>query len=114
MDESAPEVKQVPKQDKVTGKALFIKIVWYVLGLLESLLAIRFVLSLLGANPTNPFANFIYNLTEPFVRPFFSLFHYGINYNVSNFEGYTLVAMLIYLLVVVGFIKLVTITDPKN
>ncbi len=74
-------------------------IVYYIIGLLEGLLAIRFVLSLLGANQNNGFAQFIYNLTYPFVAPFFGLFGYTFQYGVARFEFETLVAMAIYSLI---------------
>jgi hypothetical protein len=55
------------------------------------------VLALLGANTTNGFAQFIYNTSHPFVAPFFGLFNYNnIQYGVSRFEVYTLVAMAVY------------------
>ena len=38
-------------------------------GILEGLLGIRFVLGLLGANPTAGFAQFIYRITGPFMAP---------------------------------------------
>src|SRR5471030_933191 len=74
--------------------------VWFLAGILLVLLAFRFLLSLLGANTSNGFANFIYSASHPFVSPFFSLFCYN-NYTngVSHFEAFTLVAMLFYLLV---------------
>jgi hypothetical protein len=87
------------------------RIVWYIAGILLFLLAIRFVLSLLGANTNNGFANFIYSASHPFVAPFFSLFKYdGYTYGVSRFEAYTLVAMLVYTALAFGIAKLVTIT----
>lgn len=73
------------------------RIIWFVTGVLMLLLGFRFILSLLGANTTNGFAQFIYNTSHPFVAPFFSLFSYNnIQYGVSRFEIYTLVAMLVY------------------
>ncbi|HET6864223.1 MAG TPA: hypothetical protein VFH37_03455, partial [Candidatus Saccharimonadales bacterium] len=73
------------------------RVIWFVAGVILILLAFRFVLSLLGANTTNGFANFIYTTSHPFVAPFFSLFKYNnINYGVSRFEVYTLFAMLVY------------------
>jgi uncharacterized protein YggT (Ycf19 family) len=71
--------------------------VWFVAGVILILLAFRFVLSLLGANSTNGFANFIYTTSHPFVAPFFGLFNYNnIQYGISRFEVYTLVAMAVY------------------
>ena len=89
-------------------------IIWYVAGLLESLLAIRFILALLGANPSNAFANFIYTLSYPFVAPFFSLFNYNFRYGVSMFESYTLVAMVVYAIVAYAIARLLTLNHPAT
>ncbi|TSD01061.1 MAG: hypothetical protein Athens071425_508, partial [Parcubacteria group bacterium Athens0714_25] len=42
------------------------QIVWYLLGLLEILLAFRFILKLLGANMEAGFTSFIYGVTYIF------------------------------------------------
>ena len=79
------------------GDNLVARIVWLIAGIILILLAFRFILSLLGANPANAFADFIYDASYPFVAPFFGLFSYdNIQYGVSRFEIYTLVAMLVY------------------
>jgi hypothetical protein len=73
------------------------RIIWFVAGVILILLAFRFILALLGASPSNGFANFIYDTSHPFVAPFFGHFHYNnIQYGVSRFEIYTLFAMLVY------------------
>ena len=48
--------------------------IYLLFGILELLLAIRFVLPLLGANPDAGFAQFIYSITKPFIAPFVGLF----------------------------------------
>lgn len=83
--------------------------VWYVAGVLIVLLVFRFVLSLLGANTTNSFANFIYSASHPFVAPFFSLFSYKTDYGVAKFEIYTLVAIAFYAVVAWGIARLLTL-----
>ena len=40
------------------------KIVYYLLGIVEILLACRFILRLLGANPVNTFVKIIYSITN--------------------------------------------------
>lgn len=50
------------------------QIVWYILGIVEILLAFRLVLKLLGANAGAGFTNFIYTVTAPFASPFVSVF----------------------------------------
>ena len=91
------------------------RVIWYVAGILEVLLGLRFVISLLGANTTNGFANFIYSTSHPFVSPFFSLFSYrNYVYGISRFEIYTLVAMLVYALIAWGIVKLVTLNQDEQ
>ena len=86
------------------------RVIWFVAGIIIFLLAFRFVLSLLGANTTNTFANFIYNVSHPFVSPFFGLFKYNnIDYGVSRFEIYTLVAIAVYAVIAWGLAALVNI-----
>jgi hypothetical protein len=79
------------------------RVVWLVAGIILALLAFRFVFSLLGANPSNGIANFVYSTSHPFVAPFFGLFKYNnLNYGVSRFEVYTLVAMAVYAVIAWG------------
>jgi len=92
------------------------QIVWYVLGVLEVLLAFRFILKLLGANPAAGFSNFIYSLSYPFTLPFSTVF--GVSQvSGSVFEWTTLLAMAVYWLVAFGLIKILTmskaVTTPE-
>lgn len=84
------------------------QIVWYILGLIEVLLAFRFVLKLLGANSAAGFTNFIYKVTYLFAAPFLSVFRIT-QISGSIFEWTTLLAMFVYWLVAVGIIKLLLI-----
>ena len=92
------------------------QIVWYVLGVLEVLLAFRFVLKLLGANPAAGFSNFIYSLSYPFTLPFSTVFG-KTQIPGSVFEWTTLLAMAVYWLVAFGIIKMLTmskaVTTPE-
>lgn len=92
------------------------QIVWYLLGLLEVLLAFRFVLKLLGANPVAGFSSFIYGITYIFTAPFLSVF--GISKVAGSiFEWTTLLAMFVYWLIALGIIKLFlmgkTVSTPE-
>ncbi len=92
------------------------QIVWYILGLLEILLAFRFVLKLLGANPDAGFTNFIYGATHIFAAPFIDVF--SVTYqNGSIFEWTTLLAMFVYWLIAMGIINLFlmgkTVSTPE-
>lgn len=106
------QVREVSERS-VSGSTLAQRIIWYIAGILLALLAFRFVLTLLGANPNNAFANFIYETSQPFVSPFFGLFSYELEYGVSRFEIFTLVAMAVYALVAWGLARLFTLKDPE-
>lgn len=85
--------------------------VWFVAGVILVLLGFRFVLALLGANPANWFAHFIYSVTQPLVSPFFNLFNYNFIQNgASRFEVYTLIAMAIYAVIAWGITALINIS----
>ncbi len=90
------------------------RVVWFIAGVLLVLLGFRFVFVLLGANPSNGFANIIYTLSHPFAAPFFGLFGYSLRYGVSRLELSTLVAMAVYALIAFGISRLLTIRQPQG
>jgi hypothetical protein len=69
--------------------------VWAILGLPEIVLALRFVLKLMGANPNSGFAIVIYGLTERFTSPFTGLAATRIS-GAAVLEIATLIAMAVY------------------
>lgn len=85
------------------------RIVWLIFGIIIGILALRFLLRLLGADPNNSFADLIYSLSEPFASPFFGLFNYSANLITGRFEFETLVAILVYALIGWVIAKIVTI-----
>jgi len=111
VDTDAPATTAVPARND--GRATAVRVVWFLAGVLLVLLAFRFVFALIGANPANGFANFIYSVSHPFVAPFFSLFSYRLQYGVSRFEIYTLVAMAVYALIAFGIARLLVIDRPR-
>jgi YggT family protein len=96
--------------DPVRPYATAVRLIDWLTSALLALLAIRFALSALGANQGNAFASFIYNLSYPFVAPFFGLFGYTMQYGVARFELETLVAIAVYALVGYGLARLVAAT----
>ena len=81
------------------------QIVWYILGLLEVLLAFRFALKLFAANPQAGFSSFIYTVSYPFAMPFLNVFH-AMKVEGGIFEWTTLLAMFVYWLIACGIVKL--------
>ena len=74
-------------------------LLWLVAGVVTGLIAIRFVLKLLAANPDNPFARFVFQVTDVLVAPFAGLLSsIGVT-SGSTVELVSLVAIVVYLLV---------------
>lgn len=92
------------------------QVVWYIVGLLEALLAFRFVLKLLGANSAAGFTSLIYGVTAPFAAPFLSVFKIS-RVEGSVFEWTTLLAMLVYWLIAMAIVRLFlmgkTVSTPE-
>ena len=90
-----------------------IQIIWWVVGLLDTLIAIRFLLKVFGANPA-PFVRFMYDLTWPLVAPFHGIFNSD-QVGRSVFEPESLVAIVIYLLIGWGVVSLIRILSrPRS
>ena len=81
------------------------QVVWYLLGLIEVLLAFRLVLKLLGANAGAGFTDFVYTVTAPLVAPFLSVFRVS-KVEGSVFEWTTILAMFVYWVIAWGLITL--------
>ncbi|HSX00963.1 MAG TPA: YggT family protein [Candidatus Saccharimonas sp.] len=98
----------------VGTRSMAVRLVDWLTSVLLALLAIRFLLSALGANPANAFANLIYTLSYPLVAPFFGLFGYTVHYGVAHIELETLVAIAVYALVGYGIARLLAATRPSS
>ena len=89
------------------------QIVWYILGLMEFLLAFRFMLKLLGANPAAGFVNFIYAITQVFAAPFAGAFG-RTQVQGAVFEWTTLLAMLVYFFIAWALVRLFLISKTVS
>ena|SRR5579859_2322408 len=90
--------------------------IYVVLGALDALLIIRFVLKLLAANPSAGFTSFIYGITAPFVLPFQGVFP-SPQTNASVLEVSTLLAIIVYALLawlIVSVIGALTTRRPMR
>ena len=93
------EHEQGREQRAATIKAT--QIIWMLLGLLEALIALRVFFRLIGVNVTNPFASFLYTLTQLFVAPFSTLIG-APSAGVMVLEISSIIAMIVYFLVAWG------------
>src|SRR5687767_14936957 len=88
------------------GTALkVVQAIYLISGIAVSLLLIRFVLRLLGANPEAGFASLIYRASTPLVAPFVGIFGTP-QFNGMVLEPEAIVAIVVYGLVAWGLAKL--------
>ena len=87
------------------------QIAWYIFYVIEALLLFRFLLRLLAANPNAGFTQFIYAISGVFVAPFRYVFR-ATAVGGSAFEWSTLLAMLVYWVLVWGIIRLIVMGKP--
>ncbi len=74
-----------------------VRIMWTILGLLEILMGLRFVLKLIAANPASGFGSLIYGISGVFVAPFVGLITTPASGN-AILDVTTLIAMAVYAL----------------
>lgn len=89
-----------------------VSIVYFTFGVIITLIALRFVLLLFGANPSAGFSQLVFGLSEPFVTPFFSVFG-TTRVDGSTFEWSALLAIVVYALVAWGIASLIEAVTPR-
>lgn len=94
----ATEIREVPEREGVSGAVVLARMVHFVFGLIITLIAIRLVLLLLGANMGNPFVDFIYTVSGFFVAPFYGMFNNTPVFGQSIVDISSIVAMIVYAL----------------
>lgn len=82
-------------------------------GVIMAVLAMRFLLSLFGANRGNVFADLVYNISYPFVAPFFGLFNYTPQFGAVRFEFETLIATMFWGFMTWLIVRLITIGETE-
>ncbi|MDP9383524.1 MAG: YggT family protein [Chloroflexota bacterium] len=104
-DRSAVAPDRRTARDRRRSLARTARLIYFVFGVIESLIAIRALLRLLGANPVG-FARFIYDITYPFVAPFIGLFREP-RLGVAVLEFSSLVAIIVYALLAYALVRLI-------
>lgn len=85
------------------------QVIWYILGVIEVLLAFRIFLRMSGAYPSE-FTNLIYFLSAPLAVPFRGIIK--TTNEGAVIEWSTLVAMVVYILLAYGLVKLLQFIKP--
>jgi hypothetical protein len=80
-------------------------LLYMIVGFMEVIIGLRFLFRLMGANPSSPFVNWIYDWSTPLVAPFSGIF--GQNATITGtgvvtqsvFDWTALIALVVYGLV---------------
>jgi hypothetical protein len=113
-----PNGVQVQRQNisrsvQPSGVVVAQRFIWFIAGVIDALIAIRFVLLLLGANQSAGFVDFIYGITGVLVAPFVGIFGEPI-YGQFMFEWSSVLAIIVYSLIAWGIVRLITLTRPQE
>lgn len=93
------------------------RVVYYILGVIEVLLAFRFLFRLLGASTGSGFVALLYSLTRILIQPFIGIFSSvssGGNAAGYVFEPATIIAMIVYAVIARGIVSLVRLRVPHR
>lgn len=91
-------------------------VIYFFFGLLEVLLAFRLVLKVMGASVASGFVRMVYGVTGLFILPFEGIFRRGFTQGLettSVLEPSTLVAIIVYIILAWGIVKLLRISSKE-
>jgi hypothetical protein len=89
-------------------------VVGFIVGVVDILIAARFLGKLLGASAQSAFVNFIYSVSGPLVAPFQGIFG-NAGSKANSFETADLVAIVAYAVISWGLVMLIRIvTAPRG
>lgn len=88
-------------------------IVGFIVGVVDIVIAARFLGKLLGASAQSSFVNFIYGLSAPLVAPFQGIFGDG-GSKTNSFETSDLVAIVAYAVIGWGLVMLIRILTAPH
>jgi drug/metabolite transporter (DMT)-like permease len=103
----------ISRSTSVSGVVVAQRIIWFIVGAISVVIALRFALLLLGANQSAGFVDFIYDLSGVFVAPFTGIFGEP-TYGQSVFEISSLLAIAVYMLIGAGIARLLTLSRPHE
>lgn len=107
--------RKTESQQSQSGGRMAKRIVGAIFGVIEVILAFRFIFKLLGADPDSGFVKFIYGITQWFVGLFEGIFSKVATSGLevkSIFEPATLIAMLVVGLI--AWLVMVIMTPRKG
>jgi uncharacterized protein YggT (Ycf19 family) len=109
---SAPlQTRSVTEEGRYNFRA--VAVVGFIVGIVDVLIAARFLGKLLGASSQSAFVNFIYQVSAPLVAPFKGIFGNS-GTGTNSFETASLVAIVVYAVIGWGIVVLIRITTAPR
>ena len=109
---SAPSSVSMTEEGRYNFRAA--AVVGFIVGVVDILVAARFLGKLLGASAQSAFVNFIYSVSGPLVAPFQGIFG-NAGSKANSFETADLVAIVAYAVIGWGLVMLIRIvTAPRG
>jgi hypothetical protein len=102
-----PEPEYIRQRQRIVYDKIA-NVVWLITFFILAIITLRVVLLLINANEENAFVSWVYDTSEFFVRPFLGITE-DPSFNGAVFEVNSLIAMLIYILLIYGILQLVRV-----
>lgn len=106
-----------PVKFGATNNETYEYLIYFIFGIMETLLIFRFFLKLAGASMGSSFVNLIYSVTGILIMPFEGIFRRGTAQGVETtavLEPAVIVALVVYALLAWGIVKLVRIGSGEK
>ena len=106
-----------PVSEEVSSTQTAQRVIYFLFGVLEVLLAFRLVFKITGAGHGSMFVNAIYALTRIFILPFGGIFPQASTTGLETtaiLEPATLVALIVYAVLAWGIVALVRILSGER
>lgn len=110
-------VVSTPVTVEATNSQTIEYLIYFFFGALEILLAFRLVLKLMGASVSSAFVGLIYGISGVFILPFEGIFRRAVTQGIettSVLEPSTLVAIIVYVVLAWGIVKLIRIFSGEK
>lgn len=105
--------RHVRTEAHVPAEIVVARIVYWGFGVIEVIIAARFVLRLLGANPAAGFTQAVYRLSAGLMAPFLAVFPTQ-KVEGAVFEWSALLAVIVYALIAWGIVSLILAARPRE
>jgi hypothetical protein len=105
--------QMVHTETRSPAEVVWARVVYYVFGVIEVIIAMRFALLLLGANRQAGFVSFTHTLSTPFMAPFEMVFKTQTAAG-SSFELSSLLALVVYAVIAWGIVSLIRAVSPRR